>query len=191
MKRFLLIPLLRGSAAPALAHEGPPFPILVDQRVGPYVASVWTDPDIGTGTFFVILEPPEGKELPGGTAVRIAVEPLDKHVEETLYKAEPQAVRARVDAVLGVLAPLSAVIDDWHVASLDSPRGATAQQLAASLTALGVTALHSHDDVAAACRAAQRSAGAGDRVLVFGSFHTVEQALRSHLLPAEAPPATL
>ena len=91
----------------------------------------------------------------------------------------------------GVLAPLARLIDVWHLASLDGPRGSTAQQLAASLTALGVTALHSHDDVAAACRAAQRSAGAGDRVLVFGSFHTVEQALRSHLLPAEAPPATL
>jgi hypothetical protein len=93
MKRLFLIPLLLGSAVPALAHEGPPFPILVDQRVGPYVASVWTDPDIGTGTFFVVLEPPEGKKLPDGTAVRVAVEPLDRHVKETLYKAEPQPVR--------------------------------------------------------------------------------------------------
>jgi hypothetical protein len=93
MKRLFLIPLLLASAVPALAHEGPPFPILVDQRVGPYVASVWTDPDIGTGTFFVVLEPPEGKTLPDGTAVRVAVEPLDWHVKETLYKAEPQPVR--------------------------------------------------------------------------------------------------
>lgn len=93
MKRFLLIPLLLASTVPVLAHQGPPFPILVDQRVGPYIASVWTDPDIGTGTFFVVLEPPEGKKLPGGTQVRIAVEPLDRHVKETLYKAEPQPVR--------------------------------------------------------------------------------------------------
>jgi dihydrofolate synthase/folylpolyglutamate synthase len=93
--------------------------------------------------------------------------------------------------VAGVLAPLSAVIDDWRVASLDSPRGARAQQLAMQLSAIGVTALHVHDDVAAACRAAQRSAGAGDRVLVFGSFHTVEQALRSGVLPAGGTGATL
>ena len=93
MKRFLLIPLLLWGFIPALAHEGPPFPILVDQRVGPYVASVWTDPDIGTGTFFVILEPPEGQALPGRTTVRVAVEPLDKHQAEIIYKAEPQPVR--------------------------------------------------------------------------------------------------
>ena len=93
MKRFLLIFLLSGSVPPALAHEGPPFPILVDQRVGPYVASVWTDPDIGTGTFFVVLEPPEGGKLPAQTKVRIAVAPLDRHQGETLYDAEPQPVR--------------------------------------------------------------------------------------------------
>lgn len=94
MKPFLLIILLLLCGyAPALAHEGPPFPILVDQRVGPYVASVWTDPDIGTGTFFVILEPPEGGRLPTQTKVRVAVEPLDKHTAETIYQAEPQPVR--------------------------------------------------------------------------------------------------
>ncbi|HSG39620.1 MAG TPA: hypothetical protein VLE27_08280 [Thermoanaerobaculia bacterium] len=93
MKRFLLIPLLLCGVAPARAHEGPPFPIVVDQRVGPYVASVWTDPDIGTGTFFVILEPPEGAELPPQTEVRVAVEPLDKHLAETIYEAELQPVR--------------------------------------------------------------------------------------------------
>lgn len=93
MKRILLILLWLGSVPPALAHEGPPFPILVDQRVGPYVASVWTDPDIGVGTFFVILEPPEGGALPGQTKVRIAVKPLDKHLGEAVHEAEPQPVR--------------------------------------------------------------------------------------------------
>ena len=46
---LLLIP------ATARAHDGPPFPILVDQKVGPCMISVWTDPDVGTGTFFVIV----------------------------------------------------------------------------------------------------------------------------------------
>src|SRR5690606_31855498 len=53
--------------APVRAHEGPPFPIIVDERVGPYVVSVWTDPDIGIGTFFVVLEPPGDDPLPEGT----------------------------------------------------------------------------------------------------------------------------
>lgn len=78
-------------AAPAMAHQGPPFPILVDQRAGPYVASVWTDPDIGTGTFFVILEPPEGQTLPAGTRVRVGVQPVSKRLPEALYEAKLQS----------------------------------------------------------------------------------------------------
>ena len=93
--------------------------------------------------------------------------------------------------VAGVLAPLIGLIDAWQVAGLDGPRGASAQQLATALTALGVAAVNVHVDVAAACRAARQAAGCGGRVLVFGSFHTVEQALRSPLLPAEGPLATL
>lgn len=76
---------------PADAHQGPPFPVLVDQRVGPYVASVWTDPDIGTGTFFVILEPPPGQKLPAGTRVRIGVQPVSKRLPEAFHEAKLQS----------------------------------------------------------------------------------------------------
>jgi hypothetical protein len=79
-------------ARPARAHAGPPFPILVDQRVGPYVVQVWTDPDIGTGTFFVVLEPPKGRALPAWTRVRIGVQPVSHRLPEVLYAAEPQPV---------------------------------------------------------------------------------------------------
>lgn len=100
MKRtwiLALIPLTALAASglaptPARAHAGPPFPILVDRPVGPYVASVWTDPDIGTGTFFVILEPAKGKALPAGTRVRIGVQPVDGRLPEAVYQAEPQPV---------------------------------------------------------------------------------------------------
>lgn len=80
-------------ARPAAAHEGPPFPILVDRRAGPYVASVWTDPDIGTGIFFVVLEAPEGRRLPAGTEVRIGVQPVSGRLAEAVYEAEAQPVR--------------------------------------------------------------------------------------------------
>ena len=97
MKRTRILALTALAAlglapAPALAHAGPPFPILVDRPVGPYVASVWTDPDIGTGTFFVILEPAKGKALPAGTRVRIAVQPVDGRLAEAVHAAEPQPV---------------------------------------------------------------------------------------------------
>ena len=87
----LLLLLLAGSL-PALAHQGPPFPILVDQKVGPYVASVWSDPDIGTATFFVVLEVPKGRRLPAQTTVRIGVQPVTRRLPEVFYDAEPQPV---------------------------------------------------------------------------------------------------
>ena len=92
VRRTLLLAFLLG-ALPVRGHSGPPFPILVDQRVGPYVASVWTDPDIGTGTFFVILEAPKGGSLPARTAVRIGVQPVTKRLPEVLYEAAPQPVK--------------------------------------------------------------------------------------------------
>ena len=81
------------AAVPAAAHQGPPFPILVDQHAGPYVASVWTDPDIGTGTFFVVLDVPEGKSLPAGTRVRIGIRPVSGRLSEAFYQAQPQPVQ--------------------------------------------------------------------------------------------------
>lgn len=95
----------------------------------------------------------------------------------------------------GVVAPLADLIDGWHLAGLAGPRGSTAKQLAARLCAGGVSQpmITCHADVAAACRAAQDTAAAGGigRVLVFGSFVTVEQALRSGALPAAGSSAEL
>lgn len=91
-KVFLLFAFLFGATA-VHAHEGPPFPILVDQKAGPYVASVWTDPDVGKGTFFVVLEPPEGETLPAKTTVRIGLQPVSKRLAEAVYEARLQPVR--------------------------------------------------------------------------------------------------
>lgn len=94
MRHALFFTLLLVLPAAISAHQGPPFPILVDRPVGPYRASVWTDPDIGLGTFFVVLEPPKGtaeRPLPPAT-VRIAVRPISGRLAEVVYTAEPQKV---------------------------------------------------------------------------------------------------
>ena len=57
----------------AHAHEGPPYPIIVDQPSGPYVITVWADPDVGVGTFYVTLEAAGGGELPEELVVEIVV----------------------------------------------------------------------------------------------------------------------
>jgi hypothetical protein len=84
-------------AAMASAHEGPPYPIVVDQPAGPVVVSVWADPDVGTGTFFVMLDPPPGGTVPDDVAVEIAVQPITGRLEEARHGARRQEeIRNRV-----------------------------------------------------------------------------------------------
>lgn len=90
--------LAAGSLATrAAAHEGPPYPIVVDRATGPVLLSVWADPDVGTGTYHVYLEPLGGdRPLPDDCSVRIAVQPVDGRLAERSYEAEPlRARRAR------------------------------------------------------------------------------------------------
>lgn len=76
---FLVLLFSSGAAA----HDGPPFPIVNDQQVGPCIVSVWTDPDIGQGSFFVITQPP----LPNDLTVHIAVQPTSGRLPEATYAA--------------------------------------------------------------------------------------------------------
>src|SRR5690606_13796095 len=78
---LLLVPFLQ-------AHEGPPFPIVVDHEIGPMLVSVWTDPDIGIGTFFVVFEAAGDAVLPDDLAVQIGIRPVSGRLEEVLYRAE-------------------------------------------------------------------------------------------------------
>ena len=96
--------------------------------------------------------------------------------------------------IAGVVVPLAGLIDAWHVPSLNGPRGSAAEAVAARMHAAGPhLPVVCHADVAAACRAARDASAAGqaDRILVFGSFVTVEQALRCGLLPAACDSAAL
>jgi len=84
MMRYLATALLILSfSARALAHDGPPFAIIVDQQVGPCVISVWTDPDIGNGSFFVITQTAPPNDL----TVQIAVQPTSGRLAEATYTA--------------------------------------------------------------------------------------------------------
>lgn len=74
---------------PAAAHDGPPYPILVDRATGPVLLSVWADPDVGTGTFHVYLEPLADQPLPEHCAVEILVQPVDGRLLERGFTAEP------------------------------------------------------------------------------------------------------
>jgi hypothetical protein len=76
-----------------LAHEGPPYPLFVDKKVDPYVISVWTDPDVGAGLFFVILS---GTDAPSDLRVQIGVQPVSGRLPEAFYNAEREQVQGQV-----------------------------------------------------------------------------------------------
>ena len=80
-----------------------------------------------------------------------------------------------VDGVVRAVAPR---ITRWHLATLGGPRGANARQLAAALAACGVSApATQHASAAEALAAAQGEAGESDKIVVFGSFLTVAEAM--------------
>jgi len=79
-------------------------------------------------------------------------------------------------AVVEALAP---EVAHWHLAGLAGPRGQDAATLGERLAATAAAQAARADDVARALAAALAGAAAGDRVLVFGSFHTVAEALQA------------
>jgi len=65
------------------------------------------------------------------------------------------------------------------VATPESERGAPAAEVARMLAEKGFdAATRTFATVAAALETARREAGANDRIVVFGSFYTVAEALR-------------
>ena len=80
----------------AEAHNGPPFPILENQRIGPCVIALWTHPDVGTGTFFVIVDPPPGGTIPPDLKIKIGIQPESGRLREVLYYLQPDDTRGQV-----------------------------------------------------------------------------------------------
>jgi hypothetical protein len=103
--------------APARAHEGPPYPVLVDRRVGPYEISVWADPDVGTGTFFVVFDldalrsasdptvalaaRPAGGPAAAGKAIAHRQRDLAYRAELPFDREGPWVIRLEIDGARG------------------------------------------------------------------------------------------
>jgi dihydrofolate synthase/folylpolyglutamate synthase len=80
----------------------------------------------------------------------------------------------------GVVDAVRGRVDRWFVAAADADRAAPAQHVAAILGERGLGPVtRSFASVPAALDAARGEAGPNDRIVVFGSFHTVAEALRS------------
>jgi hypothetical protein len=77
----------------AVAHVGAPYPVLLEEPVGPYTVSALADPDVGKGTFYVMVTLDVGQPVPAGTVVTVWAEPEDGHLAEAGYGAERQQTR--------------------------------------------------------------------------------------------------
>lgn len=83
-------------SVPASAHNGPPFPLFENKRFGPYVIALWTHPDLGYGTFFVIVDPAPGTTVPSDLKMQITVQPETGRLPEKTYDMWRDPVRDHV-----------------------------------------------------------------------------------------------
>jgi dihydrofolate synthase / folylpolyglutamate synthase len=130
---------------------------------------------------FQVIEPNDGSAT---WILDVAHNPDAAHVlVRNLYAAPP---KGRTLAVCGILADKDAAaitaalrecVDAWWCASLDGARGRSGEALAQVVSPLVAVPVAYSVDVAAACAAASAAAAPSDRILVFGSFHTVGPAL--------------
>lgn len=80
----------------------------------------------------------------------------------------------------GVVARVGSKIDHWYAAPTGGARGASAATIARHVrAAMPAASVSEHANVAAALAAARERANADDRILAFGSFVSVAEAMRA------------
>ncbi len=142
---------------------------------------------------FEVIEPGAGKPT---WILDVAHNADAARVLEQNLRASPAP--GKTFAVCGILADKDApaiaaqvrdCFDAWWLASIEGARGTSAAVLAQRIAEQVSAPIEIQDDVPAACAAAFAAAGARDRIVVFGSFHTVGPALdwleSQGLLPVE------
>ena len=84
--------------------------------------------------------------------------------------------------ISGVVSVMCEQVDSWLVFPIHAARSAPTSQLMAVLKACGVAeSVQQFDSAAAAYYQACNMAGENDKIVVFGSFHTVAEIMRLHV----------
>jgi hypothetical protein len=85
-----------------------------NRKVGPFNVEVWSNPDVETGSFYVIIDPPKGSGLavPQDMKVQVAVQPLSKRLPVTVYNAWREKLLDHVE--FKALVPFDKE-EMWHV----------------------------------------------------------------------------
>ncbi len=100
--------------SPAWAHIGPPYPILQNRKIGPFNVEVWSNPDVGTGSFYIIIDPPRGSSItvPADMKVLVTVQPVSKRLPEATYGAWREKLLDHVE--FKTLVPFDKE-ETWHI----------------------------------------------------------------------------
>ena len=150
--------------------------------------------DIRTG-LLTTENPGRFQVLPGRPVVILDVAHNPHAAEAMVSGLKGLAKGGRVLAVFAMLADkdiaavaatVKAHVHHWYVAGLAGPRGTTPEHMAGVLSSVGVNVITKSKTVLDACKAARAQASADDKILIFGSFHTIAeamQAVRAGVLP--------
>jgi hypothetical protein len=68
-----------------------------DRKIGPLTVEVWSNPDVGIGSFFVVIDPPKGGSVPADMKVQVIVQPASGRLPEKAYDAWRDKLRSRVE----------------------------------------------------------------------------------------------
>lgn len=114
----------------AAAHEGPPFPILMDVPLSGQKVSIWADPDIGEAKFFVVVE-----ELDGGIPAEVPTvsmwtEPVNGRLQRETYPSEFQSLRSHLQFEVR---PAFDIRDQWRIGVEMTMPGAEAETVTAEV----------------------------------------------------------
>jgi hypothetical protein len=93
---WAIIGLLTILIMPAAAHNGPPFPIIENKEMVGCKIALWTHPDVGTGTFFVLVDPLPGGKVPDDLKIKIGVQPATNRLLEVVYQAKREVSHGQV-----------------------------------------------------------------------------------------------
>jgi dihydrofolate synthase/folylpolyglutamate synthase len=145
-----------------------------------------TQADVREGLLSAVI-PGRFQVLPGRPIQVLDVAHNHQAARALAATLRQQPVVGRTFAIFGMLkdkdlvsvaSAMAGAVDRWYPATLNVPRGATAAQLMEALTVAGANATRrGYDDVLQAYAAACREATESDRIVVFGSFHTVGDIL--------------
>ena len=162
---------------------------------------------VRTGLALVEL-PGRFQIVPGQPTLVLDVAHNAQSVATLAVNLDQMGFHPRTHAVMGamrdkdipaILARMNPLVDAWYFCGLDTARAATPQELQSAWQAVPQAAQRAaapgvpppvgscHDTPSAALEVAMAQADPADRIVVFGSFHTVGLVLKAGL-PRRAPP---